>query len=138
LALIICGLRLNCIICISTHILSFHLRSKTIPQIIENAIKLARLYTGRHKILSRYQSYHGASIGAISASGDPRRIPVDAQQAPNFVHFDLPYFYRWEYGEENLLKEAVAQLERMLAYEGPGTIAAILLEGESGFISLLL
>ena len=99
---------------------------------IENAIKLARLYTGRHKILSRYQSYHGASIGAISAGGDPRKIPVDVQQAPNFLHFDLPYFYRWEYGEENLLKEAVAQLERMLAYEGPGTVAAILLEGESG------
>ncbi len=99
---------------------------------IENGIKLARLSTGRHKILSRYQSYHGASIGAISASGDPRRIPVDAQQAPNFVHFDLPYFYRWEYGEENLLKEAVAQLERIIAYEGPATIAAILLEGESG------
>ncbi len=99
---------------------------------IENAIKLARLYTGRHKILSRYQSYHGASIGAISASGDPRRIPVDAQQSPNFVHFDLPYLYRWEYGEENLLKESIAQLERMIAYESPNNIAAILLEGESG------
>jgi taurine--2-oxoglutarate transaminase len=99
---------------------------------IENAIKLARLYTGRHKILSRYQSYHGASIGAISASGDPRRIAVDAQQAPNFVHFDLPYLYRWEYGEENMLKESVAQLERMIAYESPNNIAAILLEGESG------
>ena len=98
---------------------------------IENAIKLARLYTGRHKILSRYQSYHGASIGAISASGDPRRIAVDAQQAPNFVHFDLPYLYRWEYGEDNMLKESVAQLERMIAYEAPGNIAAILLEGES-------
>ena len=99
---------------------------------IENAIKLARLYTGRHKILSRYQSYHGASIGAISASGDPRRIAVDAQQAPNFVHFDLPYLYRWDYGEDNMLKESVAQLERMIAYEAPGNIAAILLEGESG------
>ncbi|MEI8053079.1 MAG: aminotransferase class III-fold pyridoxal phosphate-dependent enzyme [Bacteroidota bacterium] len=99
---------------------------------IENGIKLARHYTGRHKILSRYQSYHGASIGAISASGDPRKIPVDTQQAPNFIHFDLPYFYRWEYGEENLLKESVSQLERMIAYEGPATIAAILLEGESG------
>lgn len=99
---------------------------------IENAIKLARLYTGRHKILSRYQSYHGASIGAISASGDPRRIAVDSQQAPNFVHFDLPYLYRWEYGEENMLKESVTQLERMIAYEAPGNIAAILLEGESG------
>lgn len=99
---------------------------------IENGIKLARLYTGRHKILTRYQSYHGASIGAISASGDPRRIPVDVQQAPNFVHFDLPYLYRWEYGEENLLKETVASLERLIAYEGPNNIAAILLEGESG------
>ena len=99
---------------------------------IDNAIKLARLYTGRHKIVTRYQSYHGASYGAISASGDPRRIPVDSQQAPNFVHFDLPYIYRWEYGEENLLKESVAGLERVIAYEGPGNVAAILLEGESG------
>jgi taurine--2-oxoglutarate transaminase len=99
---------------------------------IENGIKLARLYTGRHKILTRYQSYHGASYGAISASGDPRRLPADAQQAPNFVHFDLPYLYRWEYGEENLLKESVATLERLIAYEGPNNIAAILLEGESG------
>lgn len=99
---------------------------------IENAIKLARLYTGRHKILTRYQSYHGASYGAMSASGDPRRLAMDSQQAPNFVHFDLPYAYRWEYGEENLLKESVASLERVIAYEGPANIAAILLEGESG------
>ncbi len=99
---------------------------------IENAIKLARLYTGKHKILSRYQSYHGSSSGAMSASGDPRRLPVDSQQAPNFVHFDLPYLYRWEYGEENLLKEAIEGLERIIAYEGAGNIAAILLEGESG------
>src|SRR5688572_10764751 len=99
---------------------------------IDNAIKLTRLYTGRHKILTRYQSYHGVSYGAISASGDPRRLPVDAQQAPNFVHFDLPYLYRWEYGEENLLKETIAQLERTIAYEGHANIAAILLEGESG------
>lgn len=99
---------------------------------IENGIKLARLYTGRHKVLTRYQSYHGATMGVISAGGDPRKLPVDAQQAPNFVHFDLPNLYRWEYGEENLLKEAVASLERVIAYEGPGNIAAILLEGESG------
>src|SRR6185295_10357576 len=58
---------------------------------IENAIKLARLYTGRYKILSRYQSYHGSSNAAMAASGDPRKLPVDSQQAPNFVHFDLPY-----------------------------------------------
>jgi taurine---2-oxoglutarate transaminase len=99
---------------------------------IENGIKLARLYTGRHKILSRYQSYHGSSYGALSASGDPRRLPMDAQQASNFIHFDLPYLYRWEYGAESLLRESVASLERMIAYEGPGNIAAILLEGESG------
>jgi len=99
---------------------------------IENAIKLARLYTGRHKILTRYQSYHGSTNGAMTASGDPRRLPVDAQQAPNFVHFDLPYLYRWEYGDESLLKESIAQLERIVAYEGPANIAAILLEGESG------
>jgi len=99
---------------------------------IENAIKLARLYTGRHKIMTRYQSYHGSSNGAMTASGDPRKLPVDAQQAPNFVHFDLPYLYRWEHGEESLLKESAAQLERLVAYEGAGNIAAILLEGESG------
>ena len=99
---------------------------------IENAIKLARLYTGRHKILSRYQSYHGSTYGVMSAGGDPRKIPTDSQQAPNFVHIDIPYLYRWPHDEESLLKDTVAQLERTLAYEGPSTIAAILLEGESG------
>ena len=99
---------------------------------IENAIKLARLSTGRHKILTRYQSYHGSSNGAMTASGDPRKLPVDSQQAPNFVHFDLPYLYRWDYGEEALLKETIAQMERIIAYESPNNIAAILLEGESG------
>jgi taurine---2-oxoglutarate transaminase len=99
---------------------------------IENGIKLARHYTGRHKILTRYQSYHGSSYGAISAGGDPRKHSVDSQQAPNFIHFDLPNKYRWEYGEENLLKESIASLERMIAYEGESNIAAILLEGESG------
>lgn len=99
---------------------------------IENAIKLARLFTGRHKIITRYQSYHGSSNGAMTASGDPRKLPVDSQQAPNFVHFDLPYLYRWEFGKENFLTESKAQLERIIAYEGPGNIAAILLEGESG------
>jgi len=105
---------------------------------IENGIKLARLYTGRHKILSRYQSYHGSSNGAMTASGDPRKLAVDSQQAPNFVHFDLPYAYRWEYGEENLLKEAVASLQRIIEYEGSANIAAILLEGQSGTSGCLL
>jgi taurine--2-oxoglutarate transaminase len=99
---------------------------------IENAIKLSRICTGRHKILTRYQSYHGSTYGVMSAGGDPRKLPADAQQAPNFVHFDLPYLYRWPHDEASLLKESIAQLERIIAYEGPGTIAAILLEGESG------
>lgn len=100
---------------------------------IENAIKLARLYTGRAKILTRYQSFHGSSYGAFSAGGDPRKLQVDANQAPNFVHFEIPYAYRSPYGnEENTLKESFEHLERVIAYEGPSNIAAILLEGESG------
>jgi taurine---2-oxoglutarate transaminase len=99
---------------------------------IENAIKLARLYTGRHKIIARYQSYHGSTYGVMSAGGDPRKLAADSQQAPNFIHIDIPYSYRWQHGEESLLKDTVASLERMIAYEGPENIAAILLEGESG------
>ena len=99
---------------------------------IDNAVKLARMYTGRHKILARYQAYHGATYGAMAAGGDPRKLASDAQQAPNFVHFDIPIAYRWEYGEENLLKDAVTNLERIIAFEGPQNIAAIILEGESG------
>ena len=98
----------------------------------EAAIKLARLYTGRHKILSRYQSYHGATYGTLSVGGDPRKHPDDAQQAPNFVHIDIPYKYRWNHDEASMLTDSVAQLERIIAYEGPATIAAIMLEGESG------
>lgn len=99
---------------------------------IDNAVKLARMYTGRHKILTRYRAYHGATYGAMSAGGDPRKLAADAQQAPNFVHFEIPVAYRWEYGEENLVKDAVANLENVIAFEGPQNIAAILLEGESG------
>lgn len=99
---------------------------------IENAIKAARLHTGRHKILARYQSYHGSSYGAMSAGGDPRKLAADSQQAPNFVHFDIPETYRWEHGDEQLLKESVNHLERVIAFEGPENIAAILLESESG------
>lgn len=98
----------------------------------EAAIKLARLYTGRHKILSRYQSYHGATYGTLSVGGDPRKLPDDSQQAPNFVHIDIPYKYRWNHDEASMLTDSVAQLERVIAYEGPGNIAAIMLEGESG------
>ena len=101
---------------------------------VENAIKIARLFTGRHKILSRYRSYHGATYGAISAGGDPRRIPVDSQAMPGIVHFEAPNMYRSPYGDDPEVSVAryLEHLERIVGFEGPGNVAAILLEGESG------
>jgi len=102
---------------------------------IENSIKLARLYTGRHKILAQYRSYHGATYGAISAGGDPRKLQVDHLAAPGMVHFENPYFYRCPWSSnspEQCAERCVAQLERIIQYEGPQNIAAIILEGESG------
>ncbi|MBS1518442.1 MAG: aminotransferase class III-fold pyridoxal phosphate-dependent enzyme [Bacteroidetes bacterium] len=102
---------------------------------IENAIKLARLYTGRHKIISLYQSYHGATYSSFSAGGDPRKHAVDSQQAPNFIHAENPYFYRcpWKSNTpQECTENALAHLERIVQYEGPGNVAAIILEGESG------
>ena len=102
---------------------------------IENAIKFARLYTGRHKIVSLYQSYHGASYGAMSVGGDPRKLPHDGQQSPNFIHVENPYFYRCVWSSatpEECTESAAAHMERIIKYEGPNNVAAILLEGESG------
>lgn len=101
---------------------------------IENAIKLARLYTGKHKIIARYRAFHGASYGAMSAGGDPRKLPSDAQQAPNFIHVEDPYCYRCPWGKEisSCSRECVSHIERVIEFEGAGTIAAIIMEGESG------
>ena len=102
---------------------------------VEHAIKLARLYTGRHKIITLFQSYHGATYGALSASGDPRGLPHDSQGVPNFIHVENPYFYRcpWNSKTPNECAEnAAAHLERIVNYEGPNSLAAILMEGESG------
>ncbi len=101
---------------------------------IENAIKLARLYTGKHKIIARYRAFHGASYGAMTAGGDPRKIPSDAQQAPNMIHVEDPYCYRCPWGKEITWcqRECVSHIERVIQFEGPETIAAILMEGESG------
>lgn len=102
---------------------------------IENAIKLARAYTGRHKIITLYRSYHGATYGAISAGGDPRKLPVDSQQLPNIVHVENPYVYRCSFGSktaEECAERSADHMERVIKYEGPNNIAAILLEGESG------
>lgn len=102
---------------------------------IENAIKLARIYTGRHKIITHYRSYHGATYGAITASGDPRRFAVDDQPMPNIVHVENPYAYRCPWNSisiEECGKSALAHLERVIQFENPDNIAAILFEGESG------
>ncbi|MBL8006333.1 MAG: aminotransferase class III-fold pyridoxal phosphate-dependent enzyme [Ignavibacteria bacterium] len=102
---------------------------------VENAIKLARLYTGRHKIVTLYLSYHGATYASASAGGDPRKLPMDSQQAPNFVHAENPYFYRCPWNTktpQECTEKALEHLERVVQYEGPNNIAAIMLEGESG------
>ncbi|MBL7781303.1 MAG: aminotransferase class III-fold pyridoxal phosphate-dependent enzyme [Saprospiraceae bacterium] len=102
---------------------------------IENAIKLARFYTGRHKIITHYRSYHGGTYGALTVSGDPRRFPMDAQQIPGIIRVENPYFYRcpWNSDSPEACGEmALRNLEQVMLYENPESIAAILFEGESG------
>lgn len=102
---------------------------------VENAIKIARMYSKRFKIVSQYQSYHGGTYGAMAVSGDPRKHFTDNQSAPGFVHVENPYFYRCPWGSrtmEECGERAIAHLERVIKYENPDSIAAILLEGESG------
>ena len=102
---------------------------------IENSIKLARIYTGRSKIIAHYRSYHGASYGAISAGGDPRKFAADAHSPANFVHFENPYAYRCPWNSSSIEEcgeRAIAHLERVINFENPDAVAAILIEGESG------
>ena len=102
---------------------------------IENAIKIARIYTGRSKIISQYRSYHGATYGAISAGGDPRKHAVDQLSAPNFLHVENPYYYRCPWNTSSIEecgKMALQQLERIIKFENPESIAALIYEGESG------
>ena len=105
----------------------------------ENAIKLARAYTGRHKILTRYRSYHGATAGAIAATGDPRRVAWEPGNMPGVVHFLDPYRYRSTFhranpdvSEADFCRDYLNHLEEIITYEGPHTIAAILLETVTG------
>ncbi len=102
---------------------------------IDNAIKLARVYTGRHKIIAQYRSYHGATYGAISAGGDPRKLSIDNQQLPNIIHVENPYFYRCPWHSSTLeecSERSAANVERVIQFEGPDNVAAIIMEGESG------
>ncbi|MEM6805844.1 MAG: aminotransferase class III-fold pyridoxal phosphate-dependent enzyme [Bacteroidota bacterium] len=102
---------------------------------IENAIKLARLYSGKHKIITQYRSYHGSTMGAISAGGDPRRLAVDQHQLNNIIHVENPYSYRCPWysdSPEECGERAIQNLRQVIQYEGPQNIAGILMEGESG------
>ena len=105
----------------------------------ENAIKIARMFTGRFKILARYRSYHGATHGAIALTGDYRRLPVEPA-IPGVVHFLDPYCYRCPFGwtKETCHRECIKHVEEVIQHEGPDQIAAIILEGVTGTNGLII
>jgi taurine--2-oxoglutarate transaminase len=106
---------------------------------IENAIRMARLHSGRDKVLSTYRSYHGNTGAAIVATGDWRRVPNEF--ARGHAHFFGPYLYRsefWATTPEEEGARALHHLERVIQSEGPATIAAILLESIPGTAGILI
>ena len=111
----------------------------------ENAIKLARGYTGRYKILARYRSYHGATAGAMAATGDPRRVAWEPNLMTGTVHFLDPYRYRSTFHrtnpdipEKEFAQDYLNHLEEIIQYEGPETIAAILMESVTGTNGIII
>ena len=102
---------------------------------VENAMKIARLYTGRQKIVTRYRSYHGATFGAMTAGGDPRRL-ANEPGVPWIVRVHGPYSYRSPLYNGRSADEGDAisaeLIEQTIQFEGPENVAAILLEGYSG------
>ncbi|MGW4777127.1 aminotransferase class III-fold pyridoxal phosphate-dependent enzyme [Streptomyces filamentosus] len=106
---------------------------------VENAVRMARLHTGRHKVLSAFRSYHGATSTAINLTGDPRRWASDTGSA-GVVRFWAPFLYRSPFYAETEQQEcerALAHLEDTIAFEGPGTIAAIILETIPGTAGIM-
>jgi len=107
---------------------------------VEHAVRMARLHTGRRKVLSRYRSYHGGTDTAINLTGDPRRYPNDYASA-GVVHFNGPFLYRSSFFAENEQQEserALDYLERLIAHEGPESIAAIILESVPGTAGIMV
>src|SRR5215218_4545201 len=106
----------------------------------ENAVRMARLHTGRHKVLTTYRSYHGNTATAVQMTGDPRRWPNDGG-ATGVIHFFGPYAYRsafWAESTEQECERALQHLEQVVAFEGPGTIAALVLESIPGTAGILV
>jgi taurine--2-oxoglutarate transaminase len=106
---------------------------------IENAVRMARIHTGRTKVMSFYRSYHGNTGAAINATGDPRRWPNE--YALGHVHFFGPYLYRsafWATTEAEECERALQHLEQVLMFEGANTIAAILIESVVGTAGVLI
>jgi taurine--2-oxoglutarate transaminase len=106
----------------------------------ENAVRMARLHTGRHKVLAAYRSYHGATAGAIALTGDPRRWPSEPG-APGVVHYWGPYPYRSAFhsaDESEECERALRHLRDVLMIEGAHTVAAIILETVVGTNGILV
>jgi len=106
----------------------------------EHAIRMARLHTGKHKVLSTYRSYHGGTHLAVNVTGDPRRWPSDNGSAGT-VHFFGPFLYRSAFHattEAEECERALAHLESVIALEGPGTIAAIIVESIPGTAGIMV
>ena len=102
---------------------------------IENAIKLARHHTGRHKVLARYRAYHGATFGAMTLTGDPRRWANE----PGLVGVvRYPDTHRWGEKEPRPVEESLQGLEDVIRYEGAHTIAAVFLETIVGTNGILI
>ncbi|EHJ00552.1 MULTISPECIES: aminotransferase class III-fold pyridoxal phosphate-dependent enzyme [unclassified Clostridium] len=100
----------------------------------ENAIKIARMFTGKTKVFSRYRSYHGSSFGSGNLTGEPRRYALEPG-IPGFIKFFDPYIYREPIefeSEEAATKYYLAKLREQIIYEGPNSVAAIVLETITG------
>lgn len=106
----------------------------------EHAIRMARLHTGRSKVLSTYRSYHGGTDLAVNVTGEPRRWPNDTGSA-GVVHFFGPFLYRSAFSAttaEEECQRALAHLEQVITLEGPSTIAAIMLESIPGTAGIMV
>lgn len=107
---------------------------------VENAVRMARLHTGRQKVFAAYHSYHGATAGAMSLTGEPRRWQSEPA-VPGVVHFWGPYLYRSSFHARDEAEECTRALEHlraMLAVEGPAHVAAIIVESVVGTNGVLV